>query len=308
MPTLFRFLFAHRDALALGTNGGRLLTLGVQDVHLTHDGLSELMTSAGIRPREIPENERRYTHSAIVPRELRRAHVKDAFRMLGFDEVETLDYSDAEGADHIHDLNEPVPAHLLNRFDVLLDVGVMEHICDIRQAIENSICMLKVGGRIILHLPLFGWHNMVYFNFQPPFLTEVYAANGCENIRTFINFWPTYREWDDRPLIYREFHYSDELPFTKRHYRTNLILFGTKVREVAPFVKPIQGFYERYHGRATESKKSMAPQQSNGLVRTCKAFMRQHLPYWFNALFWSALHSKELRRLKQAQPREEWYV
>jgi SAM-dependent methyltransferase len=278
--------------------------------------LAAAMREADIEPRIIPPAERRYTDSAIVPRERGCAHVKDAFRMLGFDDVETMDYSDAEGADHIHDLNEPVPQHLLNRFDVLLDVGVMEHICDIRQAIENSIRMLKVGGRIILHLPLFGWHNMVFFNFQPPFLTEVYAANGFADIRTYINYWPNYREWDDRPLIYREFRYGDDLPFTKPHYRTNLILFARKDREVVPFVKPIQGFYERYHARESPLHRSngdsgstqKAAETSNGLIRRCKLFVRRNCPYWFNAMIWSALRSRELRRTARAQPRAEWYL
>jgi hypothetical protein len=306
-----------RDQYALGTAGGSMMALGVQDIHATHDAVAKAIRGAGYEPRTISEADRRYTHSAVISPKLKYAHVKDAFTMLGFDQVETLDYSDAEGADHICNLNEPLPSHLADRYDVVLDVGVLEHICDNRQAIENTIRMLKVGGRVALcGLPLFGWHNMCYFNIQPPYLTEMYAANGFDEITTYLNFYPTYREWDDRPLLYRELCYGDETRFTRKHFRTNLCFFARKTKHVEPFVKPLQGFYENYHAASREAQEQPAARAetpalvnaSTGRFSWLKRCMRQYVPYRFNAVIWSALEARRLRQIERKHERREFYV
>ena len=97
IPSLLRFLLTQRDAFRTGVEGGKLLSLGVQDVHSTHSQIEQLAQQAGIEATRIPENERRYTTSQIVTRDRNFAQVNDLFSMLGYDEVETLDFSDAGG-------------------------------------------------------------------------------------------------------------------------------------------------------------------------------------------------------------------
>lgn len=245
-----RFLLTQRELFPVGVPGGRVLCLGVQDVHATHAELEQTLRQAGIEPVVIPPEQRSFTESQVVPRERRCAHIRDLFRMLGYDQVETLDFSEAERPDRIHDLNEPFPAawRMENRYDLVFDIGVVEHVCDIYQALKNCISLVKPGGSIMHIVPLHGWHNMVFFNFQPMYFMEVYGANGFDQQRMFINYYPQYNEWRDRPQLYREYCYGDEMIFQEPRKFTNLCFFARKTRTVSPPVKPLQGFYLRYHG------------------------------------------------------------
>ncbi len=167
----------------------------------------------------------------------------------------------------------------------------------------------NTGGRVVLVLPLFGWHNMVYFNFQPPFFTEVLLANGFEDVRTFVNYYPIWREWDDRKLEYQEFRYGDEIEFTKRFYRTNIIILARKTREAEPFVMPNQGWYVEYHGKQnTPQQPIREPTQSRGPVRWFKNFLRSAMPYWFNARIWEFLDKRGRRRTMSSDNRARYLL
>ena len=322
-----RFMLTQKDAFHMGEKGGRLLTLGVQDVHGTHERLAALLAEAGVVPRTIPEDKRRYTASLIVPRERGYAHVKDLFHMMGYDEVETLDYSDAEGADHVHDLNHPVPEDLVARYDAVLDLGVLEHVCDTVQALHNCMRLLKTGGTVMHFVPLFGWHNMCYYNFQPMFLHEVYAANGFGNLRTFINYYPQYNEWEDRPLIYREYQYGDEMLFVVPGRFSNICFFATKTRETGAFTRPIQGFYQRYHARSRDSgpgaRGRTSGEPDGRFVARIKAmlptpildpllylnrrrirFLDAVLPYWLRERIWLRQRTRFIRLLDRTRKRK----
>jgi SAM-dependent methyltransferase len=71
-------------------------------------------------------------------------------RLLGAHEVRALDVSAYEGADIVHDLNEPVPAELERRFDLVFDGGSLEHVFDVAAALRNYMRMVRVGGRLIV--------------------------------------------------------------------------------------------------------------------------------------------------------------
>ena len=65
---------------------------------------------------------------------------------LGARTVRALDYSDYQQADIVHDLNQPLPPELHNRFDALIDGGSIEHIFDIRQALTSYMALVRTGA------------------------------------------------------------------------------------------------------------------------------------------------------------------
>jgi SAM-dependent methyltransferase len=71
-------------------------------------------------------------------------------RVLGAREVRALDVSGYEGADIVHDLNEPVPEELEGRFDLVFDGGSLEHVFDVPAALRNYMRMVRPGGRLIV--------------------------------------------------------------------------------------------------------------------------------------------------------------
>ena len=93
--------------------------------------------------------------------------------------VTTLDHFD-ERADLIHDLNLPVDTALHGRFDVLLDIGTIEHVFDTRQVLTTYLNLVRVGGHVCIHAPISGycWHGL--HTFHPTVLQDALNGNGCE--------------------------------------------------------------------------------------------------------------------------------
>ena len=79
------------------------------------------------------------------------------------------------GCEILLDLNEPMEA--CQQYDIVLDVGTLEHCFNIAQAIMNMAMMVKMGGTIIHENP-FNWANHGFYNLNPTFYNDFYCANG----------------------------------------------------------------------------------------------------------------------------------
>jgi SAM-dependent methyltransferase len=132
---------ARRD----GADFGRTLTIGRQACFVGPLALRAILRRNGLWP----------------PGESRRAFMRrfadgppwfaDPYlQALGAREVRALDVSDYEGADIVHDLNEPVPEELHGRFDVVFDGGSLEHVFDLPTALRSYMRMVSPGGRLIV--------------------------------------------------------------------------------------------------------------------------------------------------------------
>lgn len=89
------------------------------------------------------------------------------FNALGYPKIEAMDFTDKEGAEHIHDLNTPVPEALHEQFDLVIDGGTTEHIFYIAQALDNCHAMLKPGGVMMSFVSCDGWFGHGFFQTGP---------------------------------------------------------------------------------------------------------------------------------------------
>jgi hypothetical protein len=100
---------------------------------------------------------------------------------LGVSYVSALDYSSYEGADILHDLNQPVPANLRERFDVVVEGGSLEHVFNFPVAIANIMQMTKVGGTICASTVSNNLCGHGFYQFSPELIFRVFTAeNGFE--------------------------------------------------------------------------------------------------------------------------------
>jgi len=96
---------------------------------------------------------------------------------LGAQPLEFLDFSDYEGATRIHDLNRPVGADWEETADTLLDAGSLEHVFDVKTAIENYLRIVRVGGVVLLlDMPAVNFCGHGFYQFSPEFFCEVFSA------------------------------------------------------------------------------------------------------------------------------------
>jgi SAM-dependent methyltransferase len=90
-------------------------------------------------------------------------------RALGARELHALDVSGYEGADILHDLGEPVPADLDERFDLVLDCGSLEHVFDVPTALASYMRMVRVGGRLVVQTMANNHCGHGFYQFSPEF-------------------------------------------------------------------------------------------------------------------------------------------
>jgi hypothetical protein len=89
------------------------------------------------------------------------------FRILGFNRIDYMDVSGYEGANVIHDLNKPLPARLIGRYDFIFDGGTTEHVFDVPQAFENYDLALRTGGSLLAVNPANNWPGHGFYQFGP---------------------------------------------------------------------------------------------------------------------------------------------
>ena len=239
-----------RDAYQLG---GSILFLGVQDVVGSRADVEKILLDGGfsfdasVPTSSAPAESRRHKEFAHISGIKDPAPMDEVLRMLGFSSVDSMDAFENEDPTILHDLNRPVPNELHERFDVVADNGGLEHVCDIRAAIENVVRMVKVGGAVVLYNPMVGEHNQCLFNLQPAFFFDVFSANGFDDLKMYLHFFPRYGQFDFGKSSWQEYRYGDETTFQKRFANTNSFFVAKKTRPTGEFVVPMQRYYVDYH-------------------------------------------------------------
>lgn len=97
------------------------------------------------------------------------------FKELEFSSVDSIDCSSYESATIIHDMNNPIPDNLKNKYDYIYDGGTIEHIFNIAQVIDNISDMLSIGG-IFCSVTVnnnFSGHGI--YQFSPEFFMSAFS-------------------------------------------------------------------------------------------------------------------------------------
>jgi len=210
---------------------GTIGTLGKQRVFATNQQLSNTFRRAGAAPQTpLPRNDQIVTDTALL-------------EAMGFDTVESLDYSDYEGATHVLDLNQPtIPDGLRERYDVLLDSGTIEHVFHIPNVLANIHNLIKVGGRVIFIAPSSNHLDHGFYMFSPTFFYDYYRANGFKIEAIYVvRYHPDGGPWhvyEYSPSAWEQFQIGglDSRPYA-------IFLVATKTATSRHDVIPQQGFY-----------------------------------------------------------------
>jgi hypothetical protein len=114
-----------------------------------------------------------------IPDDFKYRNMTELLRARGVEEVVTLDLFDAR-ADLHYDLNEPVPGSEHLRYRTVHDIGSLEHIFDTKQALENCMAMVAVGGFYCLTTPVRGYYGHGLHTFNPELILKAFQLNGFE--------------------------------------------------------------------------------------------------------------------------------
>jgi SAM-dependent methyltransferase len=95
------------------------------------------------------------------------AHAEPFFKALGATTVNSLDATSYEGADRLHDLNQPIPADWRETCDVVFDGGSLEHVFQFPTALLNCLQLVRPGGRFIAYTPANNYFGHGFYQFSP---------------------------------------------------------------------------------------------------------------------------------------------
>lgn len=120
------------------------------------------------------------------------------------------------------DLTQPLPPELENRFDVVFNHTVLEHIYEVQTAFDN-LCRLSKDVVLIVvpFLQTMHAHYGDYWRFTPLTLKKMYEARGMEMLRCTFNSHPNAsvylvatgsRQPEKWTKLRLPFNYEDPLP------------------------------------------------------------------------------------------------
>ncbi len=124
------------------------------------------------------------------------AYAEPFFEALGAAQVDSLDHSGFEGAQFVHDLNQPVPSAWKAQFDAVMDGGTLEHVFNFPTGLRNAMELVRQDGRLFFHTCVNNLCGHGFYQFSPElFYRALSAVNGFELERMVIHRVGPYGSW-----------------------------------------------------------------------------------------------------------------
>jgi SAM-dependent methyltransferase len=154
-------------------------------------------------------------------------------------------------ADEYLDLGLPLPDKLRGRFNSIFNGGTLEHVFDLRQAVENIHDALTVGG-VVIHTTPTTWINHGFVNHNPIMHHLTAEANRYEIVAEGTYYNVGSFEGQARPIV-SVYELDNEIPgFGKRNQdmfagptlpANSMHLVALRKTSAAKFVIPTQVAY-----------------------------------------------------------------
>ncbi|WP_102108513.1 hypothetical protein [Oceaniglobus roseus] len=227
--SLIPAMFLARNARHVTATGTGLI-LGRQRIHMPERTLDRFVAAATLHGFRLSREE-------ITQPD---GFTETLFAALGYPAMQAMDFTAKEGAEHIRDLNRPVPASLHEAFDVVIDGGTTEHIFYIAQALDSCHAMLKPGGVMLSYVACDGWFGHGFFQTGPDVPWRYWHhARGYEMLEVSVVARRHPRKIVPIPDPTGR-HRGGEMAFSG----PQMLLYACrKPLEAPPYSPPIQGHY-----------------------------------------------------------------
>ncbi len=170
-----------------------------------------------------------------IPHDYDFPDMKALLENKGLKDIDITDLFD-ERANHKHDFNCTIPKEEYEKYGTIIDVGTLEHIFDTRQALENCMRMVKVGGHFFLHTPVRGYYYHGFHTFSPELITEAFKLNGFT-------------------IVYVKYSSSTGIPLKSPWESLDVIIWtvARKEKSMEKFIVPHQKFWvDKYQNGVEE--------------------------------------------------------
>jgi hypothetical protein len=204
-------------------------------------------------------------------------YADELFRFLGADEVISVDRSDFEGANLLHDLNEPFPESHCGRYSFVCDGGTLEHVFNYSAALRHCLELVRLGGHFLTIPPAHNSMGHGFYQISPELFFRVFSEENGFALRKIILF-------DSKTDAV--FYQVNDPAVTGN--RTELVskrplLLAALAQRIA--LKPIfartpqQSDYAAQWEKFSQKTEDMAPDLAGRLGRI-RAALNPYWPYW----------------------------
>lgn len=115
---------------------------------------------------------------------------------LGSEKIDSLDYSNYEGANILHDMNLPIADNLKQQYSTVLESGSLEHIFNFPVSISNCMEMVEKDGHLIIITPVNNIMGHGFYQFSPEvFYRVLNDKNGFELEQMLIFEYSPEEKW-----------------------------------------------------------------------------------------------------------------
>ena len=161
-----------------GVNFGKTITIGHQSLYIRKDELLKLA--------------RAYNVKSEISKYSWKDYADDFFKdFLGATDVLSIDHSDYQNCDVVHDMNTPIDASQYNQYDVVIDGGACEHIFNFPVCIENMMKMVKPGGSLFIITTCNNMMGHGFYQFSPEVFYRIFdKSNGFAIKEVVLEMFP----------------------------------------------------------------------------------------------------------------------
>ena len=239
--------------------------------------------------------------SWIGTKQKNNINIKTLLKLFGAKNTTVCDFSSYESPDVTIDLNYKVNNSHINKYDLILDFGTLEHIFDVPQALENYIRMTKKNGHIIICSPCSNMIDHSFYMFSPTLFFDYFKNNGFEIYKCFLKTRSPYYPYN-RTKFYEYLFQGNEIPILPNK-STEIIIFAKKIKTLKNILKPNQFIYTS-NPEWENSKKSKNGNKPNNkninfifkeIVK--KLIMSKLTPFFIQKIFFSIYRGKNLKKL-----------
>jgi hypothetical protein len=151
----------------------KVATLGRQTIYeINENSLKNAANSLGL---EMPDEQAtEILHGSD-------GYADGIYRWLGAKTIHSYDYSSYEGATHVWDMNEALPAEMAGGYDFVFDGGTLEHVFNYPSALRETMTLASVGGIFLSATPANSYFGHGFYQLGPdiPF-SILNEKNGYE--------------------------------------------------------------------------------------------------------------------------------
>lgn len=212
---------------------GDILTIGCQSVNFNAKEAYALLAEQKVEPLPVFMD---VDESTVGSKG--KGHITDYSFFSSFSDarLKSLDVSNYEGANIIHDMNEELPEDLYDVADFVFDGSCLDNVFDPACALRSMSHLLRPGGRMFLfnHSTLI---QSAYLAFSPEWFFDFFEANGYRDIRIVTGaFKSVAKDWS--------VHSWEPGTYPVGDFITVAIAEKTESREL---IAPIQAHYRKLH-------------------------------------------------------------